>query len=292
MANIVTDPVEEILQLHQKVSGRVQEAVGQAFQKSLPEAIRLGELLTEQKEAMPHGEFGPWLEENVPLSQKSVSNYMRVYAQRDNPKLVMVTNWREAYKLFGPKRKRTPKPKPEPEVIDTEGETVPEPPVMDTEGETLPPEDPGPLLDTEPEVAPEVIDTSDPVFSDDDEDEPESERLSIRDIVARSGKKPMNWTSPEGVDPREKFKAMGVSPIASMTQQEAEAARPGYEWPQKPDPGFEAALQEDEPRVTLQDERDALPDEAVELATEIIKLSNEETLVKFLKTLLEKRLRK
>lgn len=108
-SDLTTNPTDEILRLHEEVSN--------ALQTSLGKAIRIGELLTKQKAALKHGEFGPWAK-TLPFSQSTVNRYMKVYAHQDDLKLVTVTNLVDAYKL-GPKRERA-----KPEVIDTEGEEV------------------------------------------------------------------------------------------------------------------------------------------------------------------------
>lgn len=72
---------------------------------SLEKAIQIGELLTEQKSRLKHGEWLPWINENLSFSQPSVFNYMNLYKNRD--KLLNVNNLSEAYKLLkGPKPKQ------------------------------------------------------------------------------------------------------------------------------------------------------------------------------------------
>lgn len=58
-----------------------------ASQRSALEYARLaGELLTEAKGQLPHGEWLPWLESNCDLSVRVAQGYMRI--ARDWPKLV------------------------------------------------------------------------------------------------------------------------------------------------------------------------------------------------------------
>jgi Protein of unknown function (DUF3102) len=276
---------------------RIHKLLEAAFGMTIRAAIDIGEALTEQKAAMKHGEFGPWLKTNFPdVTWQTANKYMRAYANREEVevKLKPGFNLTEAYKL-GPKRKRTPKPKPapEPEVIDTEGVTV------DT-----PPEDTGPLLDTSDvdklEAEPDPYAPSE---EPDGEGPPILPGETVKDVVALSGlPKPINWTppktAPEGEDPREKFKAFGVSPIKQMSREEAKAKRPDYEWPEgsrETHEGYEAyVMQDEDPHAfdPLREERYALSDEVIELATEVVELSNEATLVKVLTNLLNKRLRK
>ncbi len=42
-------------------------------------AVDIGRLLCEAKDKLPHGEWGPWLQDNFKLSQSSANNYMKLY---------------------------------------------------------------------------------------------------------------------------------------------------------------------------------------------------------------------
>lgn len=46
-------------------------------------AIRAGELLTEAKEQVRHGEWLPWLAANFPSTRQMASGYMRLFRHRD-----------------------------------------------------------------------------------------------------------------------------------------------------------------------------------------------------------------
>jgi hypothetical protein len=67
---------------------------------TLEKAIRIGELLTQQKQALPHGEFTPWLRANVPFTERTATNYMRVFEKREELKSENVSVLRQAYKLL------------------------------------------------------------------------------------------------------------------------------------------------------------------------------------------------
>jgi hypothetical protein len=54
----------EIVALHDEVV--------QSFRATLPKAIRIGELLIEQKAALKHGEFMPWIEANLPFEGRTI----------------------------------------------------------------------------------------------------------------------------------------------------------------------------------------------------------------------------
>lgn len=47
----------------------------------LEQSIEIGRLLCEAKEAVPHGEWGHWLEENCAYSTSNANNLMRIYAE-------------------------------------------------------------------------------------------------------------------------------------------------------------------------------------------------------------------
>ena len=93
--------IDEISKLHGEIYG--------AFKTSLEKAIRIGELLTEQKQNLRHGEFTSWVENNLPFSDRTAQIYMRLYSERDRLKteMVSVLNLKSAYRLLiehkGPK---------------------------------------------------------------------------------------------------------------------------------------------------------------------------------------------
>ncbi|MDY7028625.1 MAG: DUF3102 domain-containing protein [Spirochaetota bacterium] len=53
-------------------------------------------LLTEQKAELAHGEFLPWLKENVPFSEDTAERYIQLFAYRD--KTASVADLQDAYK--------------------------------------------------------------------------------------------------------------------------------------------------------------------------------------------------
>lgn len=54
------------------------------FQSAVVHAIRAGELLTEAKAQVRHGEWLPWLEANFPASVRSAQGYMRLAARAED----------------------------------------------------------------------------------------------------------------------------------------------------------------------------------------------------------------
>lgn len=87
----VTAPAE-ILRLH----GEIVTAARQ----TLKLAMRAGELLAGVRAELPHGEWLPWCKANLPFSDRTARNYIRVYEQRDLPKLENVSSLSAVYAVL------------------------------------------------------------------------------------------------------------------------------------------------------------------------------------------------
>ena len=81
--------VQEIVRLHSEVAIHVRQ--------SLEKAIRIGQLLSEQKQTLKHGEFTQWLEANIPFTDRTARNYMWLYRERDRLKTEIVSDLKGAY---------------------------------------------------------------------------------------------------------------------------------------------------------------------------------------------------
>src|SRR3990172_7097935 len=92
MNAIEKERVTEIVTLHSEVAGYLRI--------SLAKGIRIGELLTEQKAALKHGEFTPWIKANLPFTDRTAQNYMRLYSQRGLLKTENVSYLAEGYRLL------------------------------------------------------------------------------------------------------------------------------------------------------------------------------------------------
>lgn len=187
---LTTDPVKEINRLHREIAD--------AFQSSLGKAIRIGELLTEQKKALKHGEFLPWLEANMPFKERAARNYMKVYSRREEVQALPDTT--SAYRLLGMRKKEPP----------TEGSQSSRNAGSEKSNASLGTHlDPAtPRNDSEEGSKPEIvttgeledsgppIDLSDPIFEE-GEKEADPELLPGRtpkEVIALSGlPKPLNW---------------------------------------------------------------------------------------------------
>jgi len=80
---------EEITRLHKEIVGHLRQ--------SLDKAIRIGELLAEQKASLKHGEWGSWIDENISFTDRTARNYMRLYRKRDLIKTEGVSDLKQAY---------------------------------------------------------------------------------------------------------------------------------------------------------------------------------------------------
>jgi hypothetical protein len=103
------DRAKEIVRLHGQI--------GDALRLTVENAIRIGQLLTEQKKELGHGKFGVWLKRHVPaFSRATVTNYMRLYDDREKIKLLKISKLKDAYALIynRPQPRRKPKPEDDP----------------------------------------------------------------------------------------------------------------------------------------------------------------------------------
>jgi len=98
-SHVQAGAVKEICTLHAEIF--------QAARKTIAKAIRIGELLTITKAGLKHGEWLPWVKENLPFSQTTASNYMRVFCGRE--KLATVANLTGAYRMLNEPTKVLPK---------------------------------------------------------------------------------------------------------------------------------------------------------------------------------------
>jgi len=76
--------LQEITQLHNEIGGYLK--------MSLEKAIRIGELLVEQKNSLKHGGFISWVKDNLPFTDRTARNYMGLYRERDRLKTETVSD--------------------------------------------------------------------------------------------------------------------------------------------------------------------------------------------------------
>lgn len=97
MGNIEKSTADQINELHRELTGLMKATVDKA--------IEIGGLLHEQKEALPHGEWIPWVESNLAFSERWARDYMRFYRERDRLKSARVADLSEARALLTDQRK-------------------------------------------------------------------------------------------------------------------------------------------------------------------------------------------
>jgi len=73
--------IGEIKRLHKKVEASMAKAVETA-RSVVEDSIRIGELLTEAKKKVKHGEWLAWIEGNMPFSQPTASRYIKLFENR------------------------------------------------------------------------------------------------------------------------------------------------------------------------------------------------------------------
>jgi hypothetical protein len=62
--------------------------------------MRVGELLVQQKQKLPHGEFTKWVEENLPFCVRTAQNYMKVFRNNKQLKNENVSLLSNAYDIL------------------------------------------------------------------------------------------------------------------------------------------------------------------------------------------------
>lgn len=92
MTDVEKNRIQEIVSLHQEI--------GEHLKLSLKKAIKIGKLLTEQKENLRHGEFTPWIKVNLPFTDRTARNYMRLYREKARLKTETVSVLTDAYRLL------------------------------------------------------------------------------------------------------------------------------------------------------------------------------------------------
>ena len=94
------DAISEIRSLHGEIIT--------AARTTLASAIRIGQLLTEQKDSLKHGQWLPWVKENLPFEHDTASRYMSVFARRDEITHNAKFGLTDAYRLLSAPAETTP----------------------------------------------------------------------------------------------------------------------------------------------------------------------------------------
>lgn len=87
---ITKERTQEIIKLHNQLQTHLHISVSQA--------IEIGRLLVEQKNTLLHGSFTKWIKENLPFTDRTARNYIKLYQQRVKTETLSSLN--QAYKLL------------------------------------------------------------------------------------------------------------------------------------------------------------------------------------------------
>jgi len=92
MNKIEKSRIQEITQLHSEIGGYLK--------MTLDKAIRIGELLHGQKAECGHGNWLPWVKNNLSFSERVAQDYIRFYDRRKELKSARVADLSEARLLL------------------------------------------------------------------------------------------------------------------------------------------------------------------------------------------------
>lgn len=96
MMEIERSKVERLRELHGEILG--------GMKKTIAQAIEAGGILSEIKEALPHGDFTSWVERNTGFDIRTAQRYMKTFARREEIESDTVSHLTEAYRLLEDRR--------------------------------------------------------------------------------------------------------------------------------------------------------------------------------------------
>jgi hypothetical protein len=82
----------EINRLHGELAGLARI--------TLEKGIRIGELLAEQKAQLKHGDWLPWVNENLEFSERTARNYLSLFQRREELKSANIADLTDAYRML------------------------------------------------------------------------------------------------------------------------------------------------------------------------------------------------
>jgi hypothetical protein len=93
-------------------------AVEASLRRSVQDAIKIGELLAQQKDELPHGDFLAWIERELPFTDRTARRYMLLWEYRS--KTDTVSDLTEAHKIaqIEDQRQRLPAKPVDPEIVE------------------------------------------------------------------------------------------------------------------------------------------------------------------------------
>lgn len=84
--------ISQVKKLHSEIMG--------FYTKSLDTAIEIGSILTPKKKVLGHSNWISWVQNNLPFTDRTASNYMKLYRYKDKLKKEKVSDLQTAYKLL------------------------------------------------------------------------------------------------------------------------------------------------------------------------------------------------
>lgn len=91
-SEIWTQAADEIKRLHTDIIGHARQ--------SLETAIRIGEILSQVRSVLKHGQWQGWIEDNLPFTYRTAHRYVSIYDRRDQIKNDNLSLFGEAYALL------------------------------------------------------------------------------------------------------------------------------------------------------------------------------------------------
>lgn len=79
----------DIIRTEETIAVEIRTIVHQTQKTMLDAAVEIGRRLKEAKELVPHGEWGEWLEKKIDFSQRSASNYVRIFEEYGDKQLTL-----------------------------------------------------------------------------------------------------------------------------------------------------------------------------------------------------------
>lgn len=76
----------------------LHEGLNKLLHTGIDMALEIGQLLTEKKAELKHGEFGQWIRDNLTFTDRTARNYMTLWENKD--KALQASNLSEAYKML------------------------------------------------------------------------------------------------------------------------------------------------------------------------------------------------
>ncbi|MDI7218835.1 DUF3102 domain-containing protein [Leptospira santarosai] len=89
---IVDNSADELNKLHQSILS--------AGKNMVRFAIEAGEILSLKKKELNHGEFIPWVENNLTFKIRTAQRYIKIFEKRDSINASTLTHLEDAYKLL------------------------------------------------------------------------------------------------------------------------------------------------------------------------------------------------